>query len=104
MIEKIRKAIAEYYMEEFEDTEEEAYEQFDACFLNSVGLAYTELGDEEVYSVQVTANLVDCRLEFYFQEEGQPRFVEKFSSLEEMYKSELEYLSFEELVYRYGVI
>lgn len=69
----------------------------------NIPIAYTTLGDNEEYQVQVYVNLHECAVRYQLTDEnGQSRFLskeeEKYESLESLFYDFLEWLDFNSLI------
>ena len=88
LLDRAKKLINEYSLREFES-------EADFSDLEKVGLAYTETEDEDI-PVEAEADLINCRINRYAN--GVLVDCIEYDSLEDMIRSELEYLDFNELV------
>ena len=86
-LEKAKQLINEFCETEYQ-------EQADFLDLHNIGLAYTTLTNQE-FSVQVTADLIDCEIRYTFNNEMYD--YERFDSIEDMVKNGLTGLDFDEL-------
>lgn len=89
-MEKAKELITEYLYNEFgEDYDNDIFKD-----LHKVPLAYTE--DEEYNSIQVYADLVDCKIERYVNDILNS--YEEYDDLNDMIECQLSCLDFDELI------
>ena len=89
VLEKAKRCIEDFCAEEYQS------ESVDFSDLSNIGIGYTTITDDEI-PIQVVANLRDYRIEKYL--DGKLVEVREYGSLQELTETELENLTFEELI------
>ena len=91
-LEKAKKLITDFRAKEYDHKPSEQ----DFTDLHNVGLAYTELGDDNEWPVQVTADLVDCKVTYEF--DNKVYAVDQYQDIEDMIDNCLSRLDFDDLI------
>ena len=77
-------------------------DDYDGKMDSDIALAYTELGDENQYPVQVYVNLCDLTVKYQLTDENGSRWLTdeecKYATLNELMDDFLEFLDFNELI------
>lgn len=89
--EKIKKYYEEYCLKEFEQEPDEFTEN------DKIGVAYTDLGEENEYPCQVYIDLKNFEITYEFNYELQPQLTEKYNSLEDI-ADVMRYTTFEDYI------
>lgn len=90
-LERAKRLIDAYTLEEFNAVNDWEHED-----LSDIGVAYTTLGDNEEYELQVCVDLENLRIEKLI--DGGLYEFEEYGSLEELNDIALKYLNFEDLI------